>query len=1006
MKTQRTSEEGESKSEDPEELEVFSNGKSVRIALHRHPENGRVLVDQSLLNFLECALHGPGKNRKSLSAAVEVAVKAFVACVARVGSGNGQLEQSEFIVQHEKVFDGVIRLCFKCVGKRLFELLHPLRRKRRPSDKRGPKRSASTHFKHWHKYGALSKSYLSALKIFLTEVESDYVLLSTLRVVTDLVDLYLHFPKLCKGLVKVLVHFWSRKTEEVRCVAFVALCKMVRLDPEYFPVVYKSSYTAYIANCKLVEEGTLPFINFMQRSLAEMTFLHPTQAYQYAFVYIRQFAIHLRNAMIAKRKDLIQTVYNWQFVKGLQLWTLVICEGAKRFQPTTSSDQNVNWFRELIHPLVEIISSFWRLFPSAKFFPLRIHSIRMLLNIQREAEVFIPTLSYAVELLEELAQIDTKRPIAGKGRTRDPNIERMLRLSSEQLDDAGVRLHLAQQLFALIADCLNLLHTREGNVVAAIVAPINIKLKRFRKVCANPEHTDGVLSQCIRLTPSECALEDVLLVHSPEHVERLRTASALPTPEAMELFCSEHEDIFVNGKSWECALLSAGCAVKAVEAVIGAMGEGKGSEECNESVAPNAFAAIRPPGHHASRDDPCGFCLLNNVAICARKARSLGVERVLIVDWDVHVAQGTQYCAEQDPEGILLVSIHRYEHGTFWPELPESAVVHQYPNTVNVPLNSTGYGDAEYAAFFHHLVLPIIHQWRPELVLVSCGFDAAIGDPQGRMEVSPAGFGYMTGLLAQQGVPLCLLLEGGYFLPSLAQGALHCVRALVQRAPPLRHFCQMVPSHNLLYTLYANQLVHCHKWPLFADWVRLLNTLRAERELRLVEVPQGEFIGHRQLLLPQPTRGQYPRREAEVERQFEHRVQMLVERYAKMGEEETMRRRELIEIAVGKDESNRPILTLKPPGGAAAEMFPLSGRNHFLLLYFFILLPLAFQTFDIQTTDGKPLPLGHFEVETLIRQISGDAFDDGGEALRGIELPALERFLALFPSLNCHLFFA
>ncbi|KAL3113506.1 hypothetical protein niasHT_013616 [Heterodera trifolii] len=385
------------------------------------------------------------------------------------------------------VFDGIIRLCFKSVGKCLFKLLHPIDGKKgRPSKRRGPKKRESTHFKHWHKYGALTKSYLSAVQIFLMEVDSVQVLLSTLRVVTDLVDLFLHFPKLCKSLIKVLTHFWSRKTEEIRCIAFVALCKIARLDSECFPTVYKNCYTAYVANCKTVDEETLPFIHFMQCSLAELTFVHPSQAYQYAFVYIRQFAIHLRNAMIAKRKDLIQTVYNWQFVKGLQLWVLVICEGSKRFRP--SSDKSANWFFELVHPLVEVINSLWRLFPSTKFFPLRIHSIQMLLDIQRESEVFVPSLAFAVELLDELAQIDAKRPTAGKGRTREPNIERMLRLSGEQLDDAGVRAHLAQRLFALITDCLNLLNSREGAAAAPIVAPITVKLKRFLKVCANPEH--------------------------------------------------------------------------------------------------------------------------------------------------------------------------------------------------------------------------------------------------------------------------------------------------------------------------------------------------------------------------------------------------------------------------------------------------------------------------------------------------------------------------------------
>lgn len=120
----------------------------------------------------------------------------------------------------------------------------------------------------------------------------------------------------------------------------------------------------------------------------------------------------------------------------------------------------------------------------------------------------------------------------------------------------------------------------------------------------------------------------------------------------------------------------------------------------------------------------------------------MGLERVLILDWDIHAGQGTQYCIEDDP-GIKLISIHRFENGTFWPELPESAVEQPCKNknnswrlywfyfldknTINVPLNQVGYGDAEYAVILNYLVMPIIRDWQPQLILVSCGFDAALG---------------------------------------------------------------------------------------------------------------------------------------------------------------------------------------------------------------------------------------------------------------------------------------
>ncbi|EMP26342.1 Histone deacetylase 6 [Chelonia mydas] len=175
----------------------------------------------------------------------------------------------------------------------------------------------------------------------------------------------------------------------------------------------------------------------------------------------------------------------------------------------------------------------------------------------------------------------------------------------------------------------------------------------------------------------------------------------------------------------------------------------------------------RPPGHHAHRDKMDGYCMFNHLAIGARYAQQkLGVERVLIVDWDVHHGQGTQFLFEEDPS-VLYFSVHRYEQGRFWPHLPasDSPAVGQGRGegfNVNVPWNAVGMRDGDYLAAFLHVFLPVAFEFQPQLVLVAAGFDSVLGDPKGEMAVSPGCFAHLTHLL--------MALAGGkMLLPAYVQ---------------------------------------------------------------------------------------------------------------------------------------------------------------------------------------------------------------------------------------------
>ncbi len=253
------------------------------------------------------------------------------------------------------------------------------------------------------------------------------------------------------------------------------------------------------------------------------------------------------------------------------------------------------------------------------------------------------------------------------------------------------------------------------------------------------------------VAPRAVSGEQLARVHSERHLRRMAETAG----QAIAL----DPDTYTSPDTYEIARLAAGAAVDAVERVM-------------SRAHTRAFALVRPPGHHAERDRAMGFCLYNNVAVAAAHARHLGAARVAIVDYDVHHGNGTQNIFEDDPS-ILYVSTHQFP---FYPGSGDAIEIGRGAGegfTVNVPLE-VGATNDDYRIAFQAIVLPVVRQFRPDVILVSAGFDAHERDPLAGMRLSTEAFPAMTLDLLAVANECCdgrlmAITEGGYDLRALAE---------------------------------------------------------------------------------------------------------------------------------------------------------------------------------------------------------------------------------------------
>ncbi len=274
---------------------------------------------------------------------------------------------------------------------------------------------------------------------------------------------------------------------------------------------------------------------------------------------------------------------------------------------------------------------------------------------------------------------------------------------------------------------------------------------------------EGLLARMALVPPRPVALDLLARAHQQPYIAALKRTADRGGGHI-------DADTYVSPRSYDAALLAAGGVVELVNAVLAGQ-------------ARNGIALVRPPGHHATRERGMGFCLFNNVAVAALAALTAsGLSRVLIVDWDVHHGNGTQDIFNDAPQ-VLFFSTHQYPYYPGTGDWREAGVGAGQGYTVNVPLPA-GVGDAGFARIYAEVLTPVAERFRPELILVSAGYDAHWDDPLAGLRLSLTGYWHLVRTVVALADRLCdgrlvVTLEGGYNLEVLSHGVADTCRALL-----------------------------------------------------------------------------------------------------------------------------------------------------------------------------------------------------------------------------------
>ncbi|XP_015917502.1 nucleolar complex protein 2 homolog [Parasteatoda tepidariorum] len=378
-------------------------------------------------------------------------------------------------MKNSELFNEVIKLC-------LIELYPALCSVLKLSKEESKKKKDPTQSKLWKKMMMPIKSYLIDLLKLFSIMNNSHITTLLLKHTVHLIPFYAVFIKLARNLVKKMIVLWSGEEETVRVLSLIIIVRLTRtFSKEYLNQVLKEMYFAYIKNTKFTSPTTWPMINFMKRSLTEVYSLNAEIAYEHSFIYIRQLCIHLRNAITTKKKEAFQTVYNWQYVHCLMHWSHLLCRLYE-----------LDAIKTLIYPLVQTIVGTLNLIPTARYIPLRIHLVKILMFISESTGTFIPTLPFILEILT-IIDFNKKSNFSIK----PLEFSCALKVTKSQLVEAGFKDASLNEVCNLLMEYLKIYSHTIGFPELAL--PAVLQIKSFMKLCRVPKYNQQLKAILIKI---------------------------------------------------------------------------------------------------------------------------------------------------------------------------------------------------------------------------------------------------------------------------------------------------------------------------------------------------------------------------------------------------------------------------------------------------------------------------------------------------------------------------
>ncbi|XP_035898562.1 nucleolar complex protein 2 homolog [Anopheles stephensi] len=399
-------------------------------------------------------------------------------------------------IEGSALFNGIVQACVLYLGPAVRSYLS-LNEKRQFKDLKNDRR--------FKKIKACLKTYLVDLTNLLENVSSSHIMSVLLKHLHQFSSILVCYQPITKPILKRLIGIWSTAEEEtIRVLAFMCILKITHAQQSHFlSNVLKVMYLAYVKNSKFVSPNTLPNINFMRRSLGEMFLLNFNVSYQHMFLYIRQLAIHLRNAVILQKKDSFQYIYNWQYINSLKLWGDVL--GAAHAHGEA--------LEPLIYPFVSITIGVIKLIPSAQYFPLRFHCCRILIQLNAKTNIYIPVLPLLVEVLRSHSFNEHHKKLS----MRPVNLTCLLRLSQANIQENAFKDAVIDQIYELV---LEFAANESASVgFPEIILPIVLQLRQYTKTTKQYKYSRKMKQ-----------LSDKLM-ENYEFIEKLRSKMDIPLKE-------------------------------------------------------------------------------------------------------------------------------------------------------------------------------------------------------------------------------------------------------------------------------------------------------------------------------------------------------------------------------------------------------------------------------------------------------------------------------------------